>query len=141
MMDYWGKVRRITKASRNVMEHYAKANNFNKDLGGLCFDASAYLAKRLRRNGIRSKVVASNYHCFLKLKGKIIDITASQFGGPAILIVDQDKADKVLTRSYKNTYKAGSRNEYCPREAKDIENFWRSFLANRRKGNGKSSRS
>ena len=74
--QHWNRIRKIAERARAVVVTKARC----KSLSGMCFDASAYLQRRLASQGIDTKYRVGNNHAFLTHRGKIIDITATQFG-------------------------------------------------------------
>ena len=105
----------VAKAVRKNCEKIQKElkNYFTSDLCGMCAIASFALKYALRMNGIKGQVVAGSFdsysnhdwvtvndivtinHCWTIANGKIIDITATQFG-------DEDEYDPVYITDVNN---------------------------------------
>lgn len=91
-MNKLGKIKEIAKKIRKAFEEIEESETYNKgDLGGYCARASIQLYLACRREGIRISMVEGIGHMYNKYNGKIIDITATQFG----------ERSKVLIREYK----------------------------------------
>jgi len=61
--------------------------DYGDDLCGLCAVASKELFTRLKANGFKDVLIACNdCHCFVIYKGRVLDVTATQFRKPAIYI-------------------------------------------------------
>jgi hypothetical protein len=76
---------------------------FKRDLGGLCAVASKLLEIRFLRESLAAKVVQGNTdptderlatHCWCQCEGLVVDITATQFNMPPVVI--QEKPVKNL---------------------------------------------
>jgi hypothetical protein len=108
--------------TRRWAERVQKANpgseriydaKFSKDLSGFCLRAASRLAAQLQKKGIRAKVLvatpgdAHGAHAFVETGGYILDVTATQFGGPKVRVLPKKKMDSVeaWTQDY---YLAGS---------------------------------
>ena len=86
-------------------------------LEGYCGRASAQLYLALRREGLRSaEFWDGDCHSFVTYRGKIIDITATQFGSyPDVHVCDFD--DTVSTRNGDSCY-------CCPTRNKGVNGHW-----------------
>ena len=82
----------IARKVRKACEHFASHTtdydySGNKDLSCMCGVASWTLARILRNNGIRARVIYGRFdpdgfcdcHCWVRACNRIIDITATQF--------------------------------------------------------------
>lgn len=56
------------------------------DLGGMCGIAAVRLLKELYREGVRGRIVEGDGHAFVMYKDYILDVTATQFDGPRIVL-------------------------------------------------------
>ena len=87
------QLRKLASAARKEMESFAKAHrNIGdpKDLGCYCAISSYFLRYFARLHGYNLKMVEGaaferrdirfTNHCWLEYNGKVIDITATQFG-------------------------------------------------------------
>jgi hypothetical protein len=66
------------------------------DWCGLCAISSFTLTRVLKDLGFKSSLVVGKFdsvddHCWVEYGGKIIDLTCKQFGGPKILITNEEK--------------------------------------------------
>lgn len=73
------KVYDIAKQTRLWAERTGKRKKFPYDLCGMCAIASGRLFRDLSRAGFRPQLVMSDNHCFVRLNGYAVDITATQF--------------------------------------------------------------
>jgi hypothetical protein len=73
-----------------VAEWVERAPSIEPDLGGACAIASYALWRVLRARGFPAVFVfqadSELAHCWVELNGYVVDITATQFGGPPIAI-------------------------------------------------------
>lgn len=79
-------------------ERWAIKNGYKRSLQHLCGLCSAALALALRREGFKPTVyegeVRSWHHAWVVHKGKIIDVTFTQFDGSAPRVLVSPKGDK-----------------------------------------------
>lgn len=68
-------------AERNWQSYYC-----DETFCGLCGVAAAQLLTELQKDGIYAKIACSDEHAFVLYRGYVIDVTATQFGEPKILI-------------------------------------------------------
>ena len=123
------KIRSIAKIVRKKCEVFAKSRastNYDfhdkDDLSCMCAVASFVLAEALRKNGFECNVIHGNFsrygcynseHCWVEVKNKIIDITATQFKSsiPKVYIVSNKNRqfiDKEIKNDYQSFYKWSS---------------------------------
>lgn len=84
-------VERISsKVRARVVRWVANNQDVGNDLCGACAIASYTLWRALRAIGRQARLVAVeggfSAHCWVELSGYVVDITATQFGGPKIAI-------------------------------------------------------
>jgi hypothetical protein len=80
-------IRQEAEAARHWIESIATIDdNIFDDMCGGCAIASAYLLKRLQSRGIAARVIIGNGHCHVRVRGIIVDVTATQFQRRRILI-------------------------------------------------------
>lgn len=83
--------------ARKMLEKYAlKSNIYFPHLGGLCYKASLVLMKRLLVMNFKPKLLTSMAHWFVVCDGFIIDITASQFGQPPVIVINHEYIKRVI---------------------------------------------
>lgn len=76
------KVRAIGRETRAWAERVAKrTGEYPRDLCGMCAIAAGRLHKELRKAGFESVLAANSGHCFVLVKGYVVDVTATQFEG------------------------------------------------------------
>lgn len=81
------KLKEIVLETRAWGEKLPIARDYCPDLAGLCAIVSKELCERLQQNGYKAKIAYNGHHCFVILQGRIIDLTATQFGNyPKIYI-------------------------------------------------------
>lgn len=115
------KIRSIAKIVRKKCEVFAKSEDSTNydfhdhdDLSCMCAVASFVLAEALRKNGFECNVIHGKFylngcyrseHCWVEVKNKIVDITATQFKSsiPKVYIVS-DKNPQFVDKEIKNGY-------------------------------------
>jgi hypothetical protein len=70
----------LARIARVVFERVAKRDDWKSDLGGLCYDASAFLYRLATKDGILVELGSSGYHWFVLFGDTVVDVTATQFG-------------------------------------------------------------
>lgn len=85
-----GPVKNVLKACRKWAYRYGQEVGTERSLAGLCAIASVRIHKSLKQKGVKSKIVVADFynggsHCFVQVGEEILDVTATQFGLPAIL--------------------------------------------------------
>jgi hypothetical protein len=85
-VDERRRVYNAARRSRRWAEKNIEAYDACGDLCGLCGVASVYLHRQLRREGIRAEIVAGDGHAYVMFKNHIIDVTATQFNKPRIVV-------------------------------------------------------
>lgn len=87
-------VRDWCTANRHNLNH----KGFSADLNGMCAIASGMLFEQLTMRGYKPIIAMSegeydSAHCFVLLEDMILDVTASQFGEPDIVIAHEKSVD------------------------------------------------
>lgn len=114
------KILSIAQDVRNKCEEFAKSNASKKydfhnqdDLGCMCAVASFVLARALRRNRIKCNIVSGEFydngwpagnHCWVEVRNKIVDITATQFGDFPPVYVTSKKDEQYKDGSVRNSF-------------------------------------
>lgn len=80
------KVYNAARRARRWAERNWRSYYCHEDMCGLCGVAAARLLIELRRDGIHARIACSDEHAFVIYRGHIIDVTATQFGEPEVLI-------------------------------------------------------
>lgn len=82
------KITKIMKRVRKWAEKVQAQNpySYGADLCGLCAVASKELARRLQKHGYKCQLACNDFHCFVLYKGRVLDVTATQFRKPEIYI-------------------------------------------------------
>lgn len=85
---------------------------FGRSLAGMCAIASFKLSENLDKHGIDNELVMTHTHVWVQVNGRVLDITATQFGYPPIIhmpvrdywitVANPAKIDKQTTRTYKD---------------------------------------
>lgn len=103
------EIRTIARRVRRWAERVAASNNdYGADLAGMCAVASRQLLTELLSAGYQAKVAYQWNHCFVLVEGYIVDITATQFNQPKVIVRCLDRAKKRGLPQYwrhTNTYK------------------------------------
>ena len=74
------EIHAIATRTRLWAERLAKRWGYCSDLSGMCDVASAKLFLMLKAKGYRPVLVTNKGHCHVRVKRRIVDITATQFG-------------------------------------------------------------
>jgi hypothetical protein len=94
-------VRAIARQTRGWAERYARDpfSSFTPTLAGMCAIASVELFRRLSAAGYAPFLAMSHAdrcdHCFVVLDGRVVDVTATQFGESAVVIELLKRASNV----------------------------------------------
>lgn len=79
----------IAEEVRGYFERGVKLlGKYDPDLCGLCGIASIFLYQRLKNEGYEPQMATSTSHIYIICDGKIVDITATQFGLDPVVIID-----------------------------------------------------
>jgi len=76
------RLEKLAWRARRAFERVAEEDRWPSDLGGLCLDASEFLWKLAKENGITTEIGEGLGHWFVLFGDMIIDITSTQFGQP-----------------------------------------------------------
>jgi len=79
--------RKIRKAFEEIEKKEGSYGDVPGDLGGYCGRASVQLYLACRRKGIKVVMAEGEGHMFNVYNGRIIDVTATQFGVPEKIFV------------------------------------------------------
>ena len=85
------KMRNVARNVRKWAEKYAKENHYPRDLCGMCAIAAGEMWRRLKGRGANPILCIALYdppfaHCFVECNGYLIDVTATQYDGPKVLV-------------------------------------------------------
>lgn len=71
----------------------------------MCGIAASHLLLELRKEGIYARIACSDRHAFVIYRGHVIDVTATQFGEPEIVI--RTLPEKLFHNwQYSNTFRS-----------------------------------
>ena len=70
----------LATCARNWAETSRHRHNWPADLRGMCAIANSHLYRVLKDRGIRFWLVENDHHVFLLRNGRVLDVTATQFG-------------------------------------------------------------
>ena len=90
-------VGQLAQQVRLRAEKYAAENDMPDNLCGMCAIASGWLHTALREAGLRATIhmnTSRPVHCYVTVRGYVVDVTASQFGNDAVCIVPAREARK-----------------------------------------------
>lgn len=90
-------------AEKNRQSYYC-----TDDMCGLCGVAAVKLWEELRKDGIKAQIACHDYHAFVLYRGYIVDVTATQFKLPKILICKKQylkKEDYKYTHTFRSPKK------------------------------------
>lgn len=87
------KLRNIAAQTRKLLENVSKdlMPSVRPDLGGLCGYGSIMLVDKLKEKGYDPSIISGWGHWFVKCDKYLLDITASQFGQPNVVVRDYEK--------------------------------------------------
>ena len=71
-------IMRVARRTRRLVEDLIKLEGWPQGTDGLCARASAMLFNNLVIAGIKPKIYANWFHCFVVVDGNIIDITSDR---------------------------------------------------------------
>lgn len=86
------KLRCVARNVRRWAERYAEENDHPCDLNGVCAIAAGEVWKRLKALNANPVLCIAIYnppafaHCFVECSGYLIDVTATQYKGPKVLV-------------------------------------------------------
>ena len=82
--------------ARKAFEKVAEIDRWKPNLSGLCFDASCFLRRLARENGIETELGKGDGHYFVLYGNVVIDITATQFGKlDHVCVLPLEEASKI----------------------------------------------
>jgi hypothetical protein len=81
------------RARRWAEANWHRFEVFDEDLEGMCGIASCILLQELEKEGIDAKIYEAECHAYVMYDGYIIDVTATQFGGPKIMFRRRKKEE------------------------------------------------
>ncbi len=86
----------LARIVRAAFERVAEVHDYPSNLGGLCYDASTYLLRMARSQGIDVQLGHGVGHWFVLLGDTIVDVTSTQFGQPdRIAVLPLAEASKI----------------------------------------------
>lgn len=107
----------IARDARKRLERYAAESNiYFPHLGGLCHKASLVLVKQLLHMKHEPRLLSSMHHWFVVCDGFLIDITASQFGQPPVIVIDHEHIIRIIDERTRDLYWWSSSNELSHQE-------------------------
>lgn len=90
----------IAKTARSVRRIFelgaAHLKCAEPHLGGLCGSASFYIYEKLRQLGLKPAFIAGRGHYFVVCDQWLVDVTASQFGQPKIVLRNYERLRQEL---------------------------------------------
>ena len=95
----------LARIARAVFEQVAMRDNWNPNLCGLCYDASCFLYRLAKREGIVTELGRGIGHWFVLFGDTVIDVTATQFEQP----------ERVMVTSLKQARSRGNWWHLCDR--------------------------
>lgn len=85
----------LKRLARIVRRYYEEHHYCGSDLAGCCFRASRQLFKLAEDCGIRTEIGLGECHAFVLYGGKVVDVTATQFGNyQKVMVVDLETMSK-----------------------------------------------
>jgi len=100
------RLRSIATQTRKLLENISHDILIKAEpsLAGLCGYASLLLDDVLKKKGYNPQIIKGRGHWFIKCEGYLIDITASQFGQPNVVVRDfafvQDAINEKRVRQF-----------------------------------------
>lgn len=115
MIKQQSKFREIIEDTREWAEELAfeHPNCYTEDLCGLCAIVSKELYARLTAQDFVCEIAYNDRHCFLIYRGKVLDLTATQFGKLRIFISSElDKGDWKIEERFTDIDELSNHQEY-----------------------------
>lgn len=72
----------LARITRSAFERLAVKDGSNKDLKGMCYDASCFLRRLATAHGIDTEMGEGENHFFVLYGDIVIDVTSTQFDQP-----------------------------------------------------------
>jgi hypothetical protein len=95
------KLYNAARRARRWAEKNWQLYHCTEDMCGLCGVAAVQLWQELKKDGIRATIACHDYHAFVLYKEYIIDVTATQFNLPKVLIRKRNRFDR---EDYEHTH-------------------------------------
>lgn len=94
------ELRSIAVQTRKTLESISREILIEAEpsLAGLCGYASLMLSSALEKKGYHAQIIQGRGHWFVECQGFLMDITASQFGQPSVVVKDYKLAQDAITR-------------------------------------------
>jgi hypothetical protein len=97
-------IQRIAQGCRDELQRLApyingnghRASNVQKHLAGYCGYGSVLVWQRLKEAGRSPQMVQGHGHWFTICDGFLVDVTATQFGQPKVVVRDFEKIQKMI---------------------------------------------
>jgi hypothetical protein len=111
-------IKKVAVDVRKTLEKIAPRLNIHAaHLQGACGYGSVMLFEELKRAGYKPRIAQGSGHWFVVCDGKLVDVTATQFGQPKVVVRDfiriQDENNKfIYNRQYWTLY-GGLHNTTC----------------------------
>lgn len=92
------KIKKIARQVRTELKSFIGKNGFNAQphLGGLCGYGAVMLHEALNKNNLKTKIAAGGGHWFAVCGDYLVDVTASQFGQPQVVVRDYNKIKHMI---------------------------------------------
>ena len=88
---------KIARACRKTLEDgNAKLRLYAPHMNGACLTASVALFDELTAAGFKPILISSQTHMFVVCDGHMVDITATQFGHPCVIVQPYEKIKKLI---------------------------------------------
>ena len=71
---------RVRKWAEKLQEQRGERGMWDENLGCMCGICAYEIFKRARRAGMRCRIAMSCHHAFVIYHGRVVDVTATQFG-------------------------------------------------------------
>lgn len=96
------KIRKIATEVRKELQGLSHLNygseprKIRKDLRGYCRYGSVMVHEALAKNGFKSKIVGGSEHWFVVCGNLLVDITASQFSQPKVVVRNYKEVKRII---------------------------------------------
>jgi len=114
----------LARITRTIFERVARKEGYPSNLGGLCYDASCFLRKMAKAQGIQTDLGETCIHYFVLHGDTVIDVTSTQFGQEEkVAVLPLEKAKTIGTwwdLQHRLTYNPDTINHSLLKVADDV---------------------
>lgn len=113
----------LDRAVRSFGGRDAHGHRQARHLGGLCGLASVFLFDRLTEEGFRPQLVMGDGHYFIECHGWLVDVTATQFGQPSVVVLDYQRVQRYIRDEVRAMFWWNARKLYPSVEDSGLQEY------------------